>query len=103
MASHDLTIESCIAFSNAELIDRLYATIQHVSDWNNDVSEALFFLTDELIERFAPEEALAERTRSNLWADDLDAALHGLRRRQAARELRRPHAFARAHGECESA
>jgi hypothetical protein len=88
MASHGLTIDSCIAFSNAELIDRLYATIEVVSDWNDDVSEALCFLTDEVIERFVPEEALAERTRSNLWADDLDAALHGLRRRQAARALR---------------
>jgi hypothetical protein len=90
MASHGLTSDSCIAFSNAELIDRLYATIQHVSDWNDDVSEALFFLTDEVIERFAPEEALAERTRSMLWANDLEAALHGLKRRQAARELRAP-------------
>jgi hypothetical protein len=54
------------------------------------VSEALFFLTDEVIERFAPDEALAERTRSTLWANDLDAALHGLRRRQAARALRTP-------------
>lgn len=56
MASHGLTTDSCIAFSNAELIDRLYATIQHVSDWNDDLSEALFFLADEVIERFAPEE-----------------------------------------------
>jgi hypothetical protein len=90
MASHGLTTDSCIAFSNAELIDRLYATIQHVSDWNDDVSETLFFLTDEVIERFAPEEAVAERARSTLWADDLDAALHGLTRRRAARELRTP-------------
>jgi hypothetical protein len=90
MASHGLTIDSCIAFSNAELIDRLYATIQHVSDWNDDVGEALFFLTDEVIERFAPEEAVAARARTTLWADDLDAALHALRRRQAARALRTP-------------
>jgi hypothetical protein len=90
MASHGLTTDSCIAFSNAELIDRLYATIQHVSDWKDDLSEALFFLTDEVIERFAPEEAVAERARTTLWVDDLDAALHGLRRRQAARVLRTP-------------
>jgi hypothetical protein len=90
MASHGLTTDSCIAFSNAELIDRLYAAIQHVSDWNDDVGEALFFLTDEVIERFAPEEAVAARARTTLWADDLDAALHALRRRQAARALRTP-------------
>jgi hypothetical protein len=90
MARHGLTIDSCIAFSNAELIDRLYATIEVVRNWNDDVSEALLFLTDEVIERFAPEEAVAERSRSTIWADDLDAALQGLRRRQAARELRTP-------------
>jgi hypothetical protein len=88
MASHGLTIDSVLGFSNAELVDKLYSTIGVVSDDLDEVADALYYLVDELVERFAPDEARAERLRSNLGAKDLQASLDALRQKQAARMLR---------------
>jgi hypothetical protein len=87
MASHGLTIDSVLGFSNAELVDKLYSTIGVVSDDLDEVADALYYLVDELVERFAPDEARAERLRSNLGAKDLQASLDALRQKQAARML----------------
>jgi hypothetical protein len=88
MATHGLTVDGCIAFSNPELVDRLYAAVAFLSDEYDERADELYFLVDELIERFAPDEAYAECVRGPMDAKDLESALGELRRRQAARMLR---------------
>jgi hypothetical protein len=53
MPTHGLTCDRVMTFSDAELVDRLYETISVLSDTDDKLSDALFFLVDEVLERFA--------------------------------------------------
>ena len=90
---HGLTTDTVIGFSDDELVDRLHAAISRVPDVSgfdkhDTLTDELYFLTDEIMERFSPEAAAAERGRSCASAGELKDALAVLRRKQAARLLR---------------
>jgi hypothetical protein len=104
--THGLSTDRCIAFSDDELVDKTFELIGLVEDCEAaDVYEAvgelatgLYFLVEELLERFSPEAARAATVR--LYTDDdehlrdpddgnnLLDALEGLKQSQAARLLR---------------
>jgi hypothetical protein len=97
-----MTTDECIALSDDELVDATYALVDDLAESEDErAAEAgarLIYLLGELLERFAPEAARAELVRAlthpelgPIDAEDeneLQDALEGLRRRQAARLLR---------------
>jgi hypothetical protein len=81
---HGLSLDAVLAMSDSELVSRTFGVVDNLHD--DSASDALYFLVDEVLERFAPEVARAEWERH--FRDEPDerrAALAGLRRRQAAR------------------
>ena len=94
---HGLTKDRVVAFANAELVDRTFGYIEEVAEHSDELTDALYFVVGEMLERFAPDEARAELKRTYMNngpfcdpadADDLLDALEDLRRREAARLLR---------------
>jgi hypothetical protein len=88
---HGLTSDGCIAMTDAELVDRTFGAISQVADLVDVYGDALYFLVDEMLERFAPDVARADierRYKDDAEPDNLLDAIEGLRRRQAARLLR---------------
>jgi hypothetical protein len=91
--SHGLSTDGVIALSSEELVDQTYDYIRLLDDDLDVVSDALYFLVGEILERFAQDEARAELTR--IYSDkddpedmnDLLDSIAGMRRRQAARLL----------------
>lgn len=97
-----MTTDECIALSDNELVDATYAVVddlgEHEDEQAAEAAGALICLIGELLERFAPEAARAELVRALTHPQlgpldeedeaELQDALDGLRRRQAARLLR---------------
>jgi hypothetical protein len=86
---HGLSVDRVIAFSDAKLVDQTFDLIGGIE--NDERADALYFVVGEMLERFAPEAALAELIRNDPLdseQDDLLTSIDGLRRRQAARLLR---------------
>jgi hypothetical protein len=84
---HGLSVDAVIAFSDAELVRRMYGACGRVEDCV--LSDELYFLVTETLERFAP--SVERSDLEHVHADDpveLAAALEGMRRREVARLIR---------------
>src|SRR6185312_13158573 len=81
MAQQDLSVDHLIAHTDIELIEWIYEELD---------TDASYALVNELIERYNPEAAYDEITRTHCGApaDDLLDALAAFRQRQGARLLR---------------
>jgi hypothetical protein len=90
---HGLSVDAAIALTDEELVCQVYEWIERIDDPH--ISDALYFLTTEAFERFAPEAEWAEHVRyfatqgkDKQAAAELEATRDGMRRRVAARMIR---------------